>query len=60
MCHVATTYEASPQRIYYGVKSQELLTVQKPFIFYGRHDMSWPPQNPGAADGTDEVNYWRT
>ena len=39
-CHVAMTYGAPPLCIYYDVKSQELLIVQKPFIFYGRHDMS--------------------
>ena len=40
-----------PLRIYYGAKSQGLLTVQKPFIFYGRHDRSRQPQNPRATEG---------
>ena len=33
---------------------------KKPFIFYGHHDMSWWPQNLGAADGTDKINCRRT
>ena len=37
---MATTYGTPPLRIYYSTESQELLTVQKPFIFYGSHDMS--------------------
>ena len=31
----------------------------KPFTFYGRHYKSWRPQNRGAADGIDELIYWR-
>ena len=32
---------------------------KKLFTFHGRHDMSRRPQNPKAADGTNEINYRR-
>ena len=56
---MAITHVAPPLRIKYGAKSQGSLTNQGPLIFYGHHDMSQRPQNPGAFDGTDEIDYGR-
>ena len=33
---------------------------KKPFIFYGCHDMSRQPQNPGVSDGIDKINCRQT
>ena len=48
---VATTHVAPPLRIKYGAKSQGSVTNRKPFIFYGHHDTSQRPQNPGHLMG---------
>ena len=48
---MATTRVALPLRIKYGAKSQGSLTNRKPFIFYGHHDTSQRPQNPGHLMG---------